>query len=93
MARLSYLQAAEVVAKQKGITRKELLNTHRRAEILELIKGLGLRMTVRQEVPQEILDAGTKLAAHLGIPRKQVFREHRTAEVLAMAAALDGGSE
>jgi len=88
MARLSYLQAAEVVAKQKGITRKELLNTHRRAEILELIKGLGLRMTVRQQVPQEILDAGDVVAAHKGITRKEVFRSMRTAEVLALAAEL-----
>ena len=88
MARLSYLQAAEVVAKQKGITRKELLNTHRRDEILELIKGLGLRMTVRQEVPQEILDAGDVVAAHKGITRKEVFRSMRTAEVLALAAEL-----
>ncbi|MCK9496719.1 MAG: hypothetical protein M0R75_14675, partial [Dehalococcoidia bacterium] len=57
-------------------------------EILELIKGLGLRMTVRQEVPQEILDAGDVVAAHKGITRKEVFRSMRTAEVLALAAEL-----
>lgn len=88
MARITYIEAAGIVAEQRGITRKELLNTHRRAEIEEMIRALGIRMTVKQEVPQEILDAGDKVAAHLGIPRKQVFRSYSTPDVLAMAAEL-----
>ena len=52
---ISYLDACQQLADKKGITRKELLRTYRRAELLELLRTeLGIALVGRQEVPQEI---------------------------------------
>jgi hypothetical protein len=52
---------------------------------------MSTHFVVRQEVPQEILDAGDWMAEQLGIPRKQVFRTYTSASLVAAHRAGDPG--